>query len=684
MPTSVAARPLRRPGWWSTHHIDRREALALVGVLALAVALRLLGLTNDTDVSDEGIRGLQLRLMAAGYRPVAEIYASQGPLSLYLVYPLYQLFDGGIVAARLAVVVYSLVGILGLYWLGRRLSGPIAGATAVALLAVSPIYLERSRLALVEVPSLAPAVVSLAMLAQYQTTGTRGWLLGSAVLLAVAALAKPMALTAVAAALVLIVWGQGSTRAARWRPGAARLRDVLLYGAVGVAVCGLVVALVGPAQVWDQIVGYRLAARAARGWDLVANLAILREELAREGLGLLLAVAIGAAILLRRRPLEALAVLVWLSAALALLLVYSPLFPKHVVYLLPPLALLGGIGLGEAIAVAAVMPSAARDLASRRRFLAPLGMSRGVSVTKWVRPSAIGAILALAAYLGSLPAVAGQDVRILGREGGEDAERYADDVRVVAAVAGPNDFIVMDDAYLALESGRLVPPFLVDLSLNRILARALTGEQAIAETTRFGARAIVSQDTHLGQLPRYLAWVDREYVLVKSYVQRRPNRFRRVYVRPDADLAAARGALAAAIETPLSADFGPVRLHGYSLERRDPKAGGRLALTMHWEALVGSPPEHHLVVRLRAGDGTPAEESTWRVGDGAQVLETWAAGRWMVQTVRALIDDRTPPGAYTLTLTLQPPGGRPAAIRSEAATLSSGDIELDLGSVQVR
>jgi hypothetical protein len=39
------------------------EAALLLGVLALAVAVRLVGLADPTDVSDEGIRGIQLRLL---------------------------------------------------------------------------------------------------------------------------------------------------------------------------------------------------------------------------------------------------------------------------------------------------------------------------------------------------------------------------------------------------------------------------------------------------------------------------------------------------------------------------------------------------------------------------------------------------------------------------------------------
>src|SRR4051812_18145843 len=132
------------------------EASLLLAVIWLAVIVRLYGLADPTDVSDEGIRGVQLLLLAAGFRPVSEIYASQGPLSLWLFYPAVAIFGPDIVVARLTVVVSSLVVLAGAVWIARRTAGPIAGIVAGAVLAVSPVFLDNSRLAFVEVPSIAP------------------------------------------------------------------------------------------------------------------------------------------------------------------------------------------------------------------------------------------------------------------------------------------------------------------------------------------------------------------------------------------------------------------------------------------------------------------------------------------------------------------------------------------------
>ena len=635
------------------------ELAILAMILGGALALRLVGIANDTDLSDEGIRGVQLRLLAAGFKPVAEIYASQGPLSLVLFAPFYLLLGADLTAARLASVAYSMVCLVAAFGLGRALAGPPAGLTAALLLGVSPVFLEVSRRAYVEVPSLAPAMVGLLALVYWRTTGRPVWLIGSAALLAIGVLAKPMAAVVGVAALGLILAGpqgragvedgRSATSSDRLRP---RILSLAIFSATGLVVVAVVVLAIGPAAIWDQVVGYRVAARAVRGWALAETWDVLRSELGRDGVGLVALALAGAVVALGRRSALAGALVAWLLAGTAMLFAYSPLWPKHVVYLLPPLAVLGGAavaGVGSVVAVRA---------ARARSAMLP-ALAAGAAVVLW---------------LAMLPTtVLSEDRALIERSAGSDATRYADDVRTVAAVTAPDDFVVMDDAYLAALTGRLTPPFLADLSWNRILARALTAEQAIDETRRFGTRVVVVQDDHLGQLNRYVDWLDDEYVLVKSYVQKRPNRFRRVYVHPDADLAPLKSALLAGLDTRIDAPIGPVVLHGYSLERREWRSGSRYGLTLFWEARESLPEEHALMTRLRDADGRAVLEQEWKTGDAGQELHTWEAGRWQVQALRILADDLEP-GAYTLTVGLE---------RPDARGVTGPPEELSLGTVTV-
>ena len=104
--------------------------------------MRLVRLSGTSGDLDEGIRGMQLLLMSAGYRPMQEIFSSQGPLLLDMLFPFYRLFGETLGAARLAVGVYSLLGILGVYAAARAMGGPVGGAVAALLLTLSPNYLR--------------------------------------------------------------------------------------------------------------------------------------------------------------------------------------------------------------------------------------------------------------------------------------------------------------------------------------------------------------------------------------------------------------------------------------------------------------------------------------------------------------------------------------------------------------
>jgi predicted membrane-bound mannosyltransferase len=101
------------------------EALLVLALLTAALGARLpnLALVDGTSFkADEGIHGEALLLMRAGYRPLDEIFESQGPLYLQVHYPLFELFGGTFWAARFSVALCSLVG----WRSARRVAGAVA------------------------------------------------------------------------------------------------------------------------------------------------------------------------------------------------------------------------------------------------------------------------------------------------------------------------------------------------------------------------------------------------------------------------------------------------------------------------------------------------------------------------------------------------------------------------------
>ncbi len=244
---SVSMRQRTIPGSTRTVAI---EIAFFTSLFVVAVLMRGINLTGYSGDLDEGIRGIQLLLMRAGFRPFDDIYASQGPLLLDLLYPLYVAFGGSLAAVRLAVAAYSLIGIVGTYLVSRALAGPVGAAAATTLLVLSPTYLRNSRQALAETVALGPAVLAVWAAVLYARRGSNGWLFAAGALLAVSLLIKPITIAAALPVGLCVLMRGGRA-----------LRSLVTLGCV-VGVIVLIVCLItGLAGVFDQVIEYRMKTR---------------------------------------------------------------------------------------------------------------------------------------------------------------------------------------------------------------------------------------------------------------------------------------------------------------------------------------------------------------------------------------------------------------------------------------
>lgn len=659
---SATPRPLARPGD-GAHAVSfgfrtrprtwTVDALLLGPILLLALGPRLVNLGAYSGLFDEGIRAEQLLLMAHGYRPFREIFAAQGPLLLDAFYPLYALFNAlvnpSLVAVRLVPVTYSLIGLAGLYWLGRQLAGPVGGLAAALVLGLSPLYLEGSRLALAEVPALAPAILALGCGLRYRDGGRTRWLLLAGLLLTLSLLMKPITFAAApAVALAALLRGRRG------------LRDLVVVGALMVLLSALVVWLLGFNDVRDQILAYRQASREAEGWSLLKNLQALGRGLVFEPPALLPLAGLGGLALLAsgwRRSLPAVA---WAVGGLALLLAYSPLHGKHVVVMIPAAALLAGAGCARAWQVLSGLAPANRGLLAA----APLAL----------------ACLWYAAGLAPLLGQTGQILRVGADTDVDPAfEQYNDAVATLRALTGPHDFIVTDQPYLAFLADRQVPPELVDTAISRVRSRSLTGGKAQALAAAYDPKVVLFWGDRLRALPAFRSWVEQHYRVVKVY-NRRGDTDRALYLRRGEDFAAARALLGATLQAGggPSADFaGELRLVGASLDRGELAAGRGATLTMLWEQLRPTSIDYHVLVDLRRPDGQSVDDQQQSLGGGSAGTSQWPAGHWLVQSSFVRADD-IPPGAYTVTVSLYnskartsvPIDGRPGADQLMVGRLS--------------
>jgi hypothetical protein len=622
--------------------------VGLVLLLALALPTRVLNLDAFAGKFDEGIRGAQLMLMAVGYRPFRDIFASQGPLSLDIFYPTYMLFGQTLGAARLAPALFSVAGVMLGAWIAWRAAGPMAGLVTGALLLISPIYLKNSRLALVEVPALVPALAAVGAALAYGRTGDRRWMAGAGLLMALAIAIKPMAAPAlVPVGLALLLRGRG------W------FTSGLLFAGVMLAVVAVIVMAVGPTQVYDQMIRFRAASRQVEGWSLKENWAAITGEIADEqAVFPLLTVAAGLWLVVSR-PRLGVPLVGWALGSLGLLLVYSPLQFKHAVILLPPCMLLIGVAAGVVWC----------------DWRARTPSARGSLIVGGV------ALLLGVGYLATLPRVLDLDRRLISGMPETRPESFDDEIALLGSITGPADFVIVDEPAVAFASRRLVPPSLVDTSMVRIRSRSLDASAVIDAAQTYNVRALFLFSDGLRSIRRFADWVDAEYVAIKIN-ERRNGKDRAVYLRQDADLDTARLQLERSLDQTSNATFGgQLRLLGDAVERGEIRPGGALTVTLGWQALGPVAADYAVVTMLKSGDGQIVEQNQRGLGGGGEGTAAWETGRWVFRTSTLSIRPSTRAGEYTLAVGLYDSKARQLLPLDGTP---DGATDLALTTVQVR
>jgi hypothetical protein len=205
-------------------HGGRGVLWALLAVLALALAARVLAAAHGIDVRNGSDADMYERLAASLYRDGA--YGLPGSANPYDFAPGAPLFAAAIynligaespVAARVGMAVAGTVGVLLVYMIGRRLGSPRAGVVAAGIAAVYPATLFYAGLLSGE--PLAMVTVAGAVLA-FLWAGDAGrspwaWAVPGA-LLGLTAFARPeyVALTAL---LALVAGAVIARRAGLWR-----------------------------------------------------------------------------------------------------------------------------------------------------------------------------------------------------------------------------------------------------------------------------------------------------------------------------------------------------------------------------------------------------------------------------------------------------------------------------------
>lgn len=621
------------------------EAGLLLAVLIVSLTLRLDDLegprSTAPDLFDEGQDAESLLLMSRGFWPYRDIYVSQGPIKLHLLYPFFVLFGGTLGAARLGVGLLSIVGLIGAWWSVRQMAGAIGGLAAAFLLAASPSYLEHSRLNLSEVPSLVPCIWAIGCALRWRRGGGERWLYAAVILGTVGVLIKPMALPVLAPIGLLMVLRRG-----------LRLRPVLVSLAIAVGITSSLILIMGPSDMYEQIVGYRTGAREGADWEFRKNFKQVVSNQFEDQPGLFILAGVSALLLIGADWRTGLALASWPLVTMVVLLTYVPLHPKHLAYISPALTLVAGAGLGRAA-----------------RLALKGGPSGRTTRLVTVGIAALIAALPLAAVHGPPKKSAARETEV------EDADLHVFDrdiVQSVVLLSGPDDFIMTDFPYLALLANRKVPPRLVDISFGRIRAGVL-GERDIVEAAQqFDTRLVLVWAQRLRRISGVPAWLEREYIHSHVFGERnvrqpRGAKDRAIYLRRDTDLAAARAKLESALVVREAVDFGGrLRLLGATVSSESVTARQQFTLTFGFLALSPMSADYRFTVHLVDDSGDMRHEMEMDLDGAARGTSEWEPGRWLFRTVALRADEETPGGVYRIQISIvEPKTGR--ALQAEIA-----------------
>ncbi|MCZ7531010.1 MAG: glycosyltransferase family 39 protein [Acidimicrobiia bacterium] len=440
---------------------------------------------------DDGVFGASAVAMRDGGVPFRDVFSSQGPLFLPLVWIADLSGLRTLDAPRILAVASGVVLVLAVYAAGRAVTTRAGAIFAAALVASSGGILWITGPVNADGPALALATTAVALALHYRLRPSWQLAVGIGLALGAALSIKSLVLPAAVPVGIALL-------------GPRRGRDIA--AAVGAAlVVGLVAAVPwGLGDVWDQSVVYHL--EAAGGRTPGANLRKIASTLGDRDLLVVVAAAAAATCAVIRRlrgtpvgdtpttdsarttgPGIGWLLGGWLVAILLLLTLEHPLWRPHVAHLVPPLALLAA----------------------------------------WRRPSwrmlAIVLVPALAYHV-----VHTTEILWPGGAPGDEAA-------VVTELQSLPDgaLVISDDPGLAWRAGRGTPPDLVDTSILRIESGRITSESladAVADDPQICA-VVVWSAVRFGSFEELPALLEDEGFDVAA----RYDDSRVLYVRPDCD-----------------------------------------------------------------------------------------------------------------------------------------------------
>jgi len=494
-------RPTQRYSNWQ--NIIFWSAVAALIVIAIGMRLYHLDVPFDRDGYDEGVYWQTLRSMSAGNVLYKQIFYSQPQFFMLSIYPGYILFGSSLWSARFAIALVSLIGLPGAFLLGKTLSGRLGALAAMLLLVVNPLYLAQSQTIEAEVSSTALSLLAIGLVYLWweHPEGRRGifYAAFTGIAISLSVLCKLLSVSVFVPVVLLMaarlwhIWNK--------QPGTRSTGLLPIVAGITACIATFVVFLLpfsGSYQAMLQgVIAFHSTAAQVYSHSQQANFSTIQNALTSL---LTLTALFGTVAALLRRDWRVVPLIAWFFATLYLLWHQVPLFPHHLIALIPPLIALAVIGIGN-------QPLKSSEISSN---VAP----KATPYLTWI---AIALIL-ITAVLNVQQARVYYRTAVATSETGYTRleSNVATDLRLATT---PNQLVVTDAQFIAGLADRTTPPALVDTSAVRITSHYLTLSQLESATSQAQVHAVLffTGRFYLSNVAGYHTWVARHFHLLHNY-----------------------------------------------------------------------------------------------------------------------------------------------------------------------
>lgn len=450
---------------------------------------------NEWD-HNEGVYFNSARLVARGHELFAEVFSSQPPVFVTSLAATFALVGDSPESGRLFMAAVATVGLGAIAFLAWHLLGPASAPWCVLAAATSYLYCRGGHYAEADLPAAALALLAMALALAANEKSSLLLAALSGLVYALAVMTKVLVvpwLPALALLFLPAAVGRGG-----WT-----LKGVFPKGIACAAgfVLGLaaIFAAFGATEVWNQAFLFHFDKRSSTGiatpW--ATNISLMAQYFGRD-LGLAVLAAVGAALLVWKRGFVLLWLLVLGGGAFAFALYHTPLAANHLV------------SVGIAIAFAAGAGCVAL-LASISRFLPKLFAAVCVLLLSQISVDS------------SVPGVPLRGETVLTLNPLRNHLKFLhvaprdEDLAIMEylrANTEAGELVVSDGHKAVYWAGRASPPFLCDITRERIESGWLTDEDIISHSE--GIKVVVIQTTQLDRFPRFKDWLGANYQLVKQ------------------------------------------------------------------------------------------------------------------------------------------------------------------------